>query len=196
MLRGGPKVAEEDSGLTVLAMGKYGAFELNYSSDIDLVVFYDGDKFPFAKRGDTRAAAVDFVRGLVKLLAETTTDGYVFRVELRLRPDAGATQIAISTDAALDYYEAMGQNWERAAMIKARACAGDPETGAAFLRALTPFIWRRYLDYATIKDIQSIKRQIHAHAGHGKKTKTKHKIKLGRGGIREIEFFAQTQQLI
>jgi len=190
------EVAEENSGLTVLAMGKYGAFELNYSSDIDLVVFYDAAKFPFAKRGDARGAAVDIVRGLVRLLSEVTGDGYVFRVDLRLRPDAGATQVAISTDAALDYYEAMGQNWERAAMIKARACAGDPETGAQFLAGLRPFIWRRYLDFAAIEDIQSIKRQIHAHTGHGEIAVKGHNIKLGRGGIREIEFFVQTQQLI
>ena len=193
---GAAPVAEKACGLTVLAMGKYGAFELNYSSDIDLVVFYDAEKFPFAKRGDPRGAAVDIVRGLVKLLSETTGDGYVFRVDLRLRPDAGATQVAISTDAALDYYEAMGQNWERAAMIKARACAGDPETGAQFLSDITPFIWRRYLDFAAIEDIQSIKRQIHAHVGHGQVAVAGHNIKLGRGGIREIEFFAQTQQLI
>jgi glutamate-ammonia-ligase adenylyltransferase len=189
-------VLEQTTGLTVLAMGKYGAFELNYSSDIDLVAFYDATKFPFAKRGDARGAAVDIVRGLVKLLSEATGDGYVFRVDLRLRPDAGATQVAISTDAALDYYEAMGQNWERAAMIKARACAGDPETGAQFLKNLRPFIWRRYLDFAAIEDIQSIKRQIHAHVGHGEIAVAGHNIKLGRGGIREIEFFAQTQQLI
>jgi glutamate-ammonia-ligase adenylyltransferase len=189
-------VLERDTGLTVLAMGKYGAFELNYSSDIDLVVFYDADKFPFAKRGDPRGAAVDIARGLVKLMSEITADGYVFRVDLRLRPDAGATQIAISTDAALDYYEAMGQNWERAAMIKARACAGDPQTGAAFLDAMKPFVWRRYLDFAAIEDIQSIKRQIHAHVGHGEIKVAGHNVKLGRGGIREIEFFAQTQQLI
>ncbi len=193
---GVPEVAEAACGLTVLAMGKYGAFELNYSSDIDLVVFYDAGKFPFAKRGDPRGAAVDIVRGLVKLLSETTSDGYVFRVDLRLRPDAGATQVAISTDAALDYYEAMGQNWERAAMIKARACAGDQETGAQILTGLKPFIWRRYLDFAAIEDIQSIKRQIHAHVGHGEIAVAGHNIKLGRGGIREIEFFAQTQQLI
>ncbi|HEV7960253.1 MAG TPA: bifunctional [glutamine synthetase] adenylyltransferase/[glutamine synthetase]-adenylyl-L-tyrosine phosphorylase, partial [Rhizomicrobium sp.] len=189
-------VREEDCGLTILAMGKYGAHELNYSSDIDLVAFYDTAKFPFAKLGDPRGAAVDIVRGLVKLLSETTGDGYVFRVDLRLRPDAGATQVAISTAAALDYYEAMGQNWERAAMIKARACAGDPDTGAQFLEALRPFIWRRYLDFAAIEDIQSIKRQIHAHVGHGEIAVAGHNIKLGRGGIREIEFFAQTQQLI
>ena len=189
-------VAEESCGLTVLAMGKYGAHELNYSSDIDLVVFYDAAKFPLKKRDDQRAAAVDITRGLVKLLAENTVDGYVFRTDLRLRPDAGATQIAISTDAALDYYEAMGQNWERAAMIKARACAGDPATGADFLENLRPFIWRRYLDFAAIEDIQSIKRQIHAYEGHGEIAVNGHNIKLGRGGIREIEFFAQTQQLI
>jgi len=190
------EVREEDCGLAVLAMGKYGAFELNYSSDIDLVVFYDAAKFPFSKRGDARGAAVDIVRGLVRLLSETTREGYVFRVDLRLRPDAGATQVAISTDAALDYYEAMGQNWERAAMIKARACAGDPGIAAQFLDGLKPFIWRRHLDFAAIEDIQSIKRQIHAHAGHGEIKVQGHNIKLGRGGIREIEFFAQTQQLI
>ena len=189
-------VLEATTGLAVLAMGKYGAFELNYSSDIDLVVFYDPRRFPFRKRDDARGAAVDLVRGIVKLLSEITADGYVFRVDLRLRPDAGATQVAISTDAAESYYEGMGQNWERAAFIKARACAGDPETGAHFLAAIVPFIWRRNLDYAAIEDIHSIKRQIHAHEGHGTIAVAGHNIKLGRGGIREIEFFAQTQQLI
>ena len=153
---------ELGTGLVVLAMGKFGAFELNYSSDIDLIVFYDAQRFPFKKRDDMRAAAVDLVRGLVKLLNEITTDGYVFRIDLRLRPDAGATQVAISTEAAELYYESMGQNWERAAMIKARACAGDPEAGRDFLKAIEPFVWRRHLDYAAIEDIHSIKRQIHA----------------------------------
>ena len=189
-------ILEETTGLTVLAMGKYGATELNYSSDIDLVVFYDPGRFPFRKRDDARGAAVDIVRGVVKLLTEITSDGYVFRVDLRLRPDAGATQVAISTDAAESYYEGMGQNWERAAFIKARACAGDPATGERFLKAIEPFIWRRNLDYAAIEDIHSIKRQIHAHGGHGAIAVGGHNIKLGRGGIREIEFFAQTQQLI
>ncbi len=191
-----PECLEDSTGLVVLAMGKYGAFELNYSSDIDLVIFYDAARFPFAKKGDSRGAAVDIVKGLVKLLSETTADGYVFRTDLRLRPDAGATQVAISTEAAEHYYEAMGQNWERAAYIKARACAGDPVSGAQFLRAMEPFIWRRSLDYAAIEDIHSIKRQIHAHGGHGQIALAGHNIKLGRGGIREIEFFAQTQQLI
>ena len=191
-----PAMLEAQTGLIVLAMGKYGAFELNYSSDIDLVVFYDAARFPFVKKGDPRGAAVDIVRGLVKLIAERVGGDYVFRVDLRLRPDAGATQVAISTDAALDYYEAMGQNWERAAMIKARACAGDPRVAADFAAGIAPFIWRRSLDFAAIADIHSIKRQIHAHGGHGEIAVAGHNIKLGRGGIREIEFFAQTQQLI
>ena len=191
-----PEQLEATAGLFVLAMGKHGAFELNYSSDIDLVVFYRAEQFPFTHGGDKRAAAIAIVRGLVKLLSDATTDGYVFRTDLRLRPDAGATQIAISTAAAEAYYEGMGQNWERAAMIKARAIAGDAEAGKAFLKVLEPFIWRKNLDYAAIEDIHSIKRQIHAYAGHSKIAVAGHNIKLGRGGIREIEFFAQTQQLI
>jgi glutamate-ammonia-ligase adenylyltransferase len=188
---------EAGTGLVVLAMGKYGAFELNYSSDIDLVVFYDNLKFPFLKRDDPRGAAIDIVKQVVKLIADVTADGYVFRVDLRLRPDAGATQIAISTEAAEGYYEGMGQNWERAAFIKARPCAGDGEAAEEFLtRCLRPFIWRKNLDFAAIEDIQSIKRQIHAYHGHSEIAVAGHNIKLGRGGIREIEFFVQTQQLI
>ena len=191
-----PEALEDETGLVVIAMGKHGAFELNYSSDIDLVVFYEEDRFPFTLRGDKRSAAVDLVKRLVKLLAETTVDGYVFRVDLRLRPDAGATQIAISTEAAELYYESMGQNWERAAWIKARQCASDTTAGSQFLKNMEPFIWRKNLDFAAIEDIHSIKRQIHAHAGHSRIAVLGHNIKLGRGGIREIEFFAQTQQLI
>ena len=187
---------EAESGLVVLAMGKHGSRELNYSSDIDLVVFYDDRRFPFTRRGDARAAAVDLVKGLVRLIHETTADGYVFRLDLRLRPDAGATQVAISTGAAEVYYETLGQNWERAALIKARPCIGDRAAAAQFLRTIEPFVWRRNLDYAAIEDIHSIKRQIHAHGGHGAIAVAGHNIKLGRGGIREIEFFVQTQQLI
>ncbi|MGH6889294.1 MAG: bifunctional [glutamine synthetase] adenylyltransferase/[glutamine synthetase]-adenylyl-L-tyrosine phosphorylase [Rhizomicrobium sp.] len=191
-----PEVLESESGLIVLAMGKAGAFELNYSSDVDLVAFFDTDRFSYRKKGEPRGAAVDQVRQMVKLLGETTADGYVFRVDLRLRPDAGATQIAISTDAAERYYEEMGQNWERAAFIKARPCAGDRAAAASFLKRLEPFVWRRNLDFAAIDDIHSIKRQIHAHGGHGAIAAAGHNVKLGRGGIREIEFFVQTQQLI
>jgi glutamate-ammonia-ligase adenylyltransferase len=189
-----PERLEESTGFVVIAMGKMGAFELNYSSDIDLVVFYDDERFPFARGGEKRIAAVDLTKGLLKLLTETTADGYVFRVDLRLRPDAGATQIAISTGAAELYYESMGQNWERAAWIKARQCAGDRDAGALFLKNMEPFVWRKNLDYAAIQDIHSIKRQIHG--GHSRVAVAGHNIKLGRGGIREIEFFAQTQQLI
>jgi [glutamine synthetase] adenylyltransferase / [glutamine synthetase]-adenylyl-L-tyrosine phosphorylase len=191
-----PSDLESQTGLVVLAMGKYGADELNYSSDIDLIVFYDAARFPFRKKDDARGAAVDLVKGLVKLIGETTQDGYVFRTDLRLRPDAGATQVAISTEAAEHYYEGMGQNWERAAMIKARPCAGDLHAARIFLGNIEPFVWRRSLDYAAIEDIHSIKRQIHTHGGHGAIAAEGHNIKLGRGGIREIEFFVQTQQLI
>jgi len=184
------------SGLIVLAMGKYGAGELNYSSDIDLVTFFDRDVFPAARGEDAQGIAVRIVRSLVRVLSEVTSDGYVFRTDLRLRPDAGATQVALSTEAALAYYEGMGQNWERAAMIKARVCAGDSAVGRTFLADLRPFIWRKYLDFAAIEDIHSIKRQIHVHRGHAKIAVAGHNIKLGRGGIREIEFFVQTQQLI
>jgi len=187
---------EEGCGLFVLAMGKHGAGELNYSSDIDLIVFFDKALFPVASDVDGQAVAVAVVRGLVKILSETTSAGYVFRTDLRLRPDAGATQVALSTESAMLYYEASGQNWERAAMIKARPCAGDLVAGAAFMAELRPFVWRKHLDYAAIEDIHSIKRQIHVHRGHAKIAVAGHNIKLGRGGIREIEFFVQTQQLI
>lgn len=136
------------------------------------------------------------MRRLVRILQERTADGYVFRTDLRLRPDPGSTPLAVSLDAALIYYEGRGQNWERAAFIKARPVAGDLAAGENFLRLLTPFVFRKYLDYAAIADIHSIKRQIHVHKGHGSIAVKGHDVKLGRGGIREIEFFAQTQQLI
>ena len=183
-----------NSGYIVLAMGKMGARELNYSSDVDLIIFYD----PAALVSGTEPAAfyVRLTRALVKLLQERTADGYVFRVDLRLRPDPASTQIAISTAAALDYYESRGQNWERAALIKARPCAGDLAAGGALLAALSPFIWRKYLDFAAVADVHAMKRQIHAYRGHDEIAVEGHNIKLGRGGIREIEFFVQTQQLI
>ena len=132
----------------------------------------------------------------MRILQDRTEHGYVFRTDLRLRPDPGSTPLAIPVEAALRYYEARGQNWERAAMIKARPVAGDLAAGAAFLKELQPYIWRKYMDYAAIADVHSIKRQIHAHKGHGEIAVKGHNVKLGRGGIREIEFFVQTQQLI
>jgi glutamate-ammonia-ligase adenylyltransferase len=184
----------QGSGYIVLAMGKMGAGELNYSSDVDLIVFYDREAL--VPGTEPAAFYVRLTRALVKLLQERTADGYVFRVDLRLRPDPASTQIAISTAAALDYYESRGQNWERAALIKARPCAGDIVAGEAFLAALAPFIWRKYLDFAAVADVHAMKRQIHAYRGHDEIAVEGHNIKLGRGGIREIEFFVQTQQLI
>ena len=184
------------SGLVVLGMGKLGARELNYSSDIDLIVLYDPERIRTDAPESLQKHFVRLARGLVRLLEERTADGYVFRTDLRLRPDPGATPLALSVNAAEIYYESLGQNWERAAMIKARAVAGDIEAGRAFLDRLRPFVWRRHLDFAAIQDIHSIKRQIHAHHGGGTIAVAGHNIKLGRGGIREIEFFVQTQQLI
>ncbi|WP_181704162.1 bifunctional [glutamine synthetase] adenylyltransferase/[glutamine synthetase]-adenylyl-L-tyrosine phosphorylase [Chthonobacter albigriseus] len=191
-----PTDPEKGSGWIILAMGKHGAFELNYSSDIDLIVLFERDLVPAPADADLSTFFVRLTRRLVKILQERTADGYAFRTDLRLRPDPGATAIAMSVLAALQYYESMGQNWERAAMIKARPCAGDIAAGEGFLKELRPFIWRKYLDYAAIRDVHSIKRQIHAHKGHGKVAIAGHNVKLGRGGIREIEFFVQTQQLI
>ena len=186
---------QQGCGLVILALGKHGAKELNYSSDVDLVVFFDPET-PCAPEGGAMGVFVRIVRNLVKLLQERTQDGYVVRVDLRLRPDPGSTQVAVSLPAALSYYETLGQNWERAAFIKARAIAGDVALGEAFLKELTPFIWRKYFDYAAIADVHAMKRQIHAVRGHAEVVVPGHDVKLGRGGIREIEFFVQTQQLI
>lgn len=188
----------KNSRLIVLGMGKLGAFELNYSSDIDLIIFFDQqtDSLTFSAQVDPTETMSRLARRLVSILQEHTGEGYVFRTDLRLRPDPSATPLAINRDSALIYYESRGQNWERAAFIKARPVAGDLAAGANFLAELKPFIWRKYLDYAAIADVQSIKRQIHAHKGHNAIAVNGHNVKLGRGGIREIEFFVQTQQLI
>ncbi|MFP6741019.1 MAG: bifunctional [glutamine synthetase] adenylyltransferase/[glutamine synthetase]-adenylyl-L-tyrosine phosphorylase [Alphaproteobacteria bacterium] len=190
---------ETGSGLTILGLGKLGAGELNYSSDIDLMVLYDPAVAQYIGRDGAHGAQPCFVRmtrQLVRLMQERTAHGYVFRTDLRLRPDPGATPPALSVEAAETYYESLGQNWERAAMIKARPVAGDRAVGDAFVTALVPFIWRKNLDFAAIEDIHSIKRQINAHHGSATIAVAGHNIKVGRGGIREIEFFAQTQQLI
>jgi glutamate-ammonia-ligase adenylyltransferase len=184
-------------GLFVLALGKYGARELNYSSDIDLIVFYDPDHIKIPNPARAEQTLVRFVRKLMRGFDEITPDGYVFRTDLRLRPDPRSNSVAVSTTTAERYYETLGQNWERAAMIKARFCGGDEQAASDFMRnVLTPFIWRRNLDYAAIADIHSIKRQIQGHASAKDLMVAGHDLKLGVGGIREIEFFAQVQQLI
>jgi glutamate-ammonia-ligase adenylyltransferase len=183
-------------GYVALAMGKQGAHELNYSSDIDLIILYDPCTPLLEDPSEAGTFFVRLTRRLVQLMQDVTEDGYVFRTDLRLRPDPRATQVAISIEAAAIYYENQGQNWERAAMIKARPAAGDLALGKEFLDRLKPYVWRKYLDFAAIADVQSMKRQIHAVKGHGEIKVKGHNLKLGRGGIREIEFFVQTQQLI
>jgi glutamate-ammonia-ligase adenylyltransferase len=185
-----------NSGLAIFALGKHGGQELNYSSDIDIVAFYDLDKGVLADPSEATKIYSRMVQKLVGLMEDRRQHGYVFRTDLRLRPDPGATPVAISFEAALAYYESRGQNWERAAWIKARPCAGDKRVGEAFLKELAPYVWRKHLDFATIADIQAMKRQINIAKNVGDIRVEGHNVKLGRGGIREIEFFTQTQQLI
>jgi glutamate-ammonia-ligase adenylyltransferase len=187
---------ETGCGLVILALGKHGACELNYSSDVDLVAFFDPQTRALREGVEPGPVFVRMTQALSKLLQERTGDGYALRVDLRLRPDPGSTSVAVSLPAAFDYYETLGQNWERAAFIKARPAAGDVALGERFLADLAPFIWRKYFDYAAIADIHAMKRQIHAVRGHADIAVAGHDVKLGRGGIREIEFFVQTQQLI
>ncbi|MGB0696357.1 MAG: bifunctional [glutamine synthetase] adenylyltransferase/[glutamine synthetase]-adenylyl-L-tyrosine phosphorylase [Rhodospirillaceae bacterium] len=191
-----PDKAGLDSGVFVLGMGKLGGRELNYSSDIDLIVLFDHSVTVYQGPRTVKEALIRLTRDLVRILDERTGDGYVFRTDLRLRPDPGSTALVMTVAAAEIYYESRGQNWERAAMIKARPVAGDFKAAEQFLKALRPFIWRRHLDFAAIEDIHSMKRQIYAVKGGATIAVAGHDIKTGRGGIREIEFFAQTQQLI
>ncbi|HWK43913.1 MAG TPA: bifunctional [glutamine synthetase] adenylyltransferase/[glutamine synthetase]-adenylyl-L-tyrosine phosphorylase, partial [Stellaceae bacterium] len=186
----------DQAGIIILGMGKLGAHELNYSSDVDLMILFDADRLRYIGRDTPQAFMARLARDLVRLMEERTADGYVFRTDLRLRPDPASTPPAVSLAAAETYYGSMGQNWERAAMIKARPVAGDLAAGRRFLASLAPFIWRKHLDFAAIRDIHSIKRQIDARHGGSLADLAGHNIKLGRGGIREIEFFVQTQQLI
>jgi [glutamine synthetase] adenylyltransferase / [glutamine synthetase]-adenylyl-L-tyrosine phosphorylase len=183
-------------GLFIIAMGKHGAHELNYSSDIDLAAFYDRDAFGEDFQDGAGGTCVRIVQSLSRILEDVTPDGYVFRVDWRLRPDPASTPIAVSLRAAEAYYESVGQNWERAAFIKARVIAGDTCAAQVLMDHLRPFIWRKNLDFAAIDDVQSILRQIHAVRRSTDLDDPSFDVKLGRGGIREIEFFVQTQQLI
>jgi glutamate-ammonia-ligase adenylyltransferase len=183
-------------GLIVLAMGKMGAGELNYSSDIDLIVFFDRNAASLAEDIEPQPFFVRLTQAMARLLQQRTGEGYVFRVDLRLRPDPASTQVAISTEAALHYYEREGRTWERAAMIKARPCAGDLAAGEALIGEIAPFVWRKHLDFAALADVHDMKRQMQTFRGQSEIAVEGHNVKVGRGGIREIEFFAQTQQLI
>ena len=206
--RGAIRLSEPDadtargSGLIILALGKLGGRELNYSSDIDLIVFYDPAAIAFPTE-TIGATYTRLARDLVKLMEAREGGSYVFRVDLRLRPDPAAMPLAVSVPAALTYYETVGRNWERLALIKARPVAGDIGLGASLLDTLRPFVWRRHLDFAAIADIHTMKRRIDAHRGGpippGADPVARllgHDLKVGRGGIREIEFLAQSPQLV
>ncbi|MDP5216012.1 glutamine-synthetase adenylyltransferase [Ruegeria sp. 2205SS24-7] len=196
-----PGQSEDDihaaAGMVVLAMGKMGAHELNYSSDIDLIVLFDETRYDPNDFYEARQGMVKATRNLCATLSDKTADGYVFRTDLRLRPDPAVTPVCMAMEAAERYYESLGRTWERGAYIKARACAGDLEAGQRFLKTLTPFVWRRHLDFAAIQDAHDMRLRIRENKGMGGALQVPgHDMKLGRGGIREIEFFAQTRQLI
>ena len=184
-------------GLFALAMGKMGAGELNYSSDIDLIMLFDETRFEPEDFHDARASFIRVTRKMAAILSDVAAGGYVFRTDLRLRPDPNSTPVCISTEMAERYYESVGRTWERAAYIKARSCAGDTRAGDGFIKTLRPFVWRKHLDFAAIQDAHDMRLRIRDHKGLGGKLVLEgHNMKLGRGGIREIEFFTQTRQLI
>ena len=186
----------EPRGFVALALGKHGSRELNYSSDIDPILLFDPATLPTRPREEPAEAAVRIARRVVELLQTRDGDGYVFRVDLRLRPSPEATALALPIEAAISYYESMALPWERAAFIRARAAAGDVALGETFLTAIRPFIWRRALDYGAVAEIRGISRRIRDHHAQGQLLGPGYDLKRGRGGIREVEFFAQIHQLI
>lgn len=191
-----PRDPERGSGFIALGLGKLGGCELNYSSDIDLILLYDPDAVPAAMRHEAPAHWMRLARSFLSILSEPTVDGIAFRVDLRLRPDPISMPLVVPTTTALRYYGQRGQTWERAALIKARPVAGDLDAGAAFLAALEPFVWKEGLDFATVQDLHAIKKRIDAQHRGGAIGEPGQNLKLGRGGIREIEFFAQAHQLV
>ena len=196
-----PEIIEDDleraGGMVALAMGKMGAGELNYSSDIDLICLFDVTRFSPDAYHDARSSFIRATRRMAAMLNDRTADGYVFRTDLRLRPDPAVTPVCMAMAGAEAYYESLGRTWERAAYIKARPCAGDVDAGTQFLKRLKPFVWRKHLDFAAIEDAHNMRLRIREHKGLGGRLELSgHNMKLGRGGIREIEFFTQTRQLI
>ncbi|WP_228242098.1 glutamine-synthetase adenylyltransferase [Porphyrobacter sp. GA68] len=183
-------------GFTALALGKHGSRELNYSSDIDPILLYDPVTLPRRERDAPADAAQRYARDIVQLLSANTAEGYVFRVDLRLRPQSEVTPLALPFDAALSHYEGSALTWERAAFIRARAAAGDLRRGEDFLRAIDSFVWRRSLDFGTIDEVRRLTRRIRDRQSGPVTPAPGYDVKLGRGGIREIEFFVQTHQMI
>lgn len=187
---------EDPRGVALIALGKHGSGELNYSSDIDPILLFDPQTIPTRAREEPQDASLRIARRMVSLLSERTGDGYVFRVDLRLRPSPEATPIILPVDAAISYYESAAVGWEQAAFIRARAAAGDRTLGQGFLSAIRPFVWRRSLDFGAIRAISDVSRRIRAHYASGQRFGPGFDLKRGRGGIREVEFFAQAHQLI
>jgi glutamate-ammonia-ligase adenylyltransferase len=183
-------------GFSILALGKLGGRELNYSSDLDLIFLYDPETLPRREREDASQAALRIGQRVVEIMQKRTEDGYAFRIDLRLRPSPEVTPLALPVEAAISYYESAALPWERAAFIRARAAAGDPALGRYFLDAIHPFIWRRTLDFGAIGEITAISRRIRDHYAQGQAFGPGFDLKRGRGGIREIEFFVQIHQLI
>lgn len=193
----GARLADANAaGFIALALGKHGAGELNYSSDIDPILLYDPERLPRRPRDEPGEAAQRYAREIVRTLSEVTGEGYVFRVDLRLRPAAEISPLALSVDAAITHYESSALAWERAAFIRARAAAGDIAAGQAFLDHIRPFVWRRSLDFGAIDEVRRLSLRIRDHHGGPREPGPGFDLKQGRGGIREIEFFAQTHQLI
>ncbi|MET0360452.1 MAG: bifunctional [glutamine synthetase] adenylyltransferase/[glutamine synthetase]-adenylyl-L-tyrosine phosphorylase [Sphingobium sp.] len=186
----------EPRGIAVLALGKHGSRELNYSSDIDPILLFDPAAMPPSTKEEPVEIAVRLCRRVVALMNDVTADGYVFRVDLRLRPSPEATPIVLPVDAAISYYESTAMGWEQAAFIRARAAAGDKALGQMFLHAIRPFVWRRSLDFGAVSGIGDITRRIRDHYAQGQRLGPGYDLKRGRGGIREVEFFAQIHQLI
>ena len=187
---------EEPRGFVAIALGKQGSRELNYSSDIDPILLFDPKTLPHRAREEPEEAAVRIAKRVVELLQARDGDGYVLRVDLRLRPSPEATPIALPVEGAIGYYESQALAWERAAFIRARAAAGDKALGSYFLDAIRPFVWRRGLDFGAIGEIRDLSRRIRDHYASGQRFGPGYDLKRGRGGIREAEFFAQIHQLI
>jgi glutamate-ammonia-ligase adenylyltransferase len=184
------------AGMVALALGKQGSRELNYSSDVDPILLFDPATLPHRRTEEPIEAAVRYARRIVELLQERTAEGYVLRVDLRLRPASEATPLAVPIDMAIAHYESSALPWERAAFIRARAAAGDIALGQDFLDHIRPFVWRRALDYGAVREIRALSRRIRDHHAQGQVLGPGYDVKRGRGGIREVEFFAQIHQLI
>ena len=187
---------EKARGFAVIAMGKLGSHELNYSSDVDLILLFDSATLPKRGRDDAGEAAVRIGRRVIELMQKRTAEGYVQRVDLRLRPSPEVTPIALPLHAAISHYESSALPWERAAFIRGRAAAGDIDLGQRFLEAIRPFVWRRSLDFGVIDEVRQISARIRDHFAQGALIGPGFDLKRGRGGIREVEFFVQIQQMI